>query len=76
MPNSITSDRQPPTLAEALTYTVPTTRRITGLGNTKIYDLIGSGALRAMKCGGRTLICARSLRAYLDNLPTLPSRTA
>lgn len=76
MPNLNHIDNQPPGTGGSLAYTVRDVQRVAGIGRTRIYELIGSGALRAMKCGGRTLICARSLRAYLDGLPTLPSRTA
>jgi excisionase family DNA binding protein len=68
------SSRALPNAAEALAYTVTDAKRVARIGRTKLYELIGSGALRAMKCGGRTLICADSLRRYLAHLPTLPAK--
>jgi excisionase family DNA binding protein len=38
-------------------------------GSTKLYDLIGSNKIRAVKDGGRTLIDIRSIDAYLASLP-------
>jgi hypothetical protein len=41
------------------------------LGHTKIYEEIGAGRLRAVKCGTRTLILARDAVAWERSLPTL-----
>ena len=54
---------------EPLAYRIPDASRITGLGNTKIYELIGQGVLDARKAGSRTLITAESLNRYIANLP-------
>jgi hypothetical protein len=44
------------------------------LGHTKIYEEIGAGRLRAVKCGSRTLILARDARVWERSLPTLTAR--
>ena len=54
---------------EALAYRIDDARRMLGLGTTKLYELIGAGALDARKCGARTLITGESLRAYAAALP-------
>ena len=41
----------------------------TGLGRTKIYEEINSGALKAKKCGTRTLISEESYKIWVSNLP-------
>lgn len=52
-----------------MAYTVPDACRTSGVGTTKLYELIGQGVLDARKAGRRTLITADSLRAYLSTLP-------
>ena len=54
---------------EPLAYRIPDAGRITGLGNTKLYELIGKGVLDARKAGSRTLITAESLHRYIASLP-------
>jgi excisionase family DNA binding protein len=61
----------------ALAYPITALRRVAGIGKTKAYKLIDEGRLEAIRSGGRTLISARSLRAYLDGLPrVMPKRRA
>lgn len=38
------------------------------LGRTKLYSLIKSGDLRALKCGRRTIITAKEINRFLKNL--------
>ena len=59
---------------EILAYPVADLRRVAGIGRTKTYELIAEGKIEARQCGGRTLIPAASLRAYLDGLPPAPVR--
>ena len=40
-----------------------------GVGRTKIYELIGSDALKARKLGKRTIILKEDLEAFLTSLP-------
>ena len=50
---------------EPLSVTVPTARRISGLGNTTIWGLIKDRKLETVHIGRRTLITYRSLVALL-----------
>ena len=43
--------------------------RIFGIGRTKLYELINSGDIEAVKLGRRTLIRTASARAFIDSLP-------
>jgi excisionase family DNA binding protein len=49
-----------------LAYRIPDAVRVSGLGRTKLYQLINTGKLRAIHVGGRRLILAESLRELLD----------
>jgi excisionase family DNA binding protein len=50
---------------EPLTVTVKETERITGLGTTTIYKLIGNKKLETTKIGTRTLIVYSSIKKLL-----------
>lgn len=41
---------------------------ISGIGRTKLYQAINSGALKARKFGKRTIILRDDLEAFLSNL--------
>ncbi len=56
-------------------YTVAEIIEITGLGRTKIYEEINSNALKAKKCGTRTLIEAASFEQWKNSLPTYQGNT-
>ena len=56
---------RPAPLPDALTYTVLDAMRVSGIGRTKVYELIKAGALKVNKSTGRTLIVGDSLRALL-----------
>jgi excisionase family DNA binding protein len=45
-----------------------------GIGRTKLYDLVKEGKLTPRKLGSRTLILTEELDAYIRGLPAL--RTA
>jgi excisionase family DNA binding protein len=49
-----------------LAYRIPDAVRVSGLGRTKIYELIKAGELKAVLVGGRRLIPADALKALLD----------
>jgi excisionase family DNA binding protein len=44
------------------------------IGRTAVYEEIASGRLDAKKRGKRTLIPRSSARAWLENLPPVPTR--
>ncbi len=48
----------------------------TGLGRTKLYQLINSGELKARKIGKRTIILKDDLEAFLNELQSYPSENA
>ena len=50
---------------EPLTVTVTEARRLTGLGTTTIYKLIGAKELQTVKIGARTLIVYSSIKKLL-----------
>jgi excisionase family DNA binding protein len=54
---------------EPLLYRPKEACRTLGIGPTKLYELIGAGALDARKLGGRTAITGDSIRRYAQNLP-------
>ncbi len=56
---------------EPLAYTIEGAREASGLARSRLFLLIASGELEARKAGRRTLILGNSLRAYLDQLPSV-----
>ncbi|HXP95303.1 MAG TPA: helix-turn-helix domain-containing protein [Telmatospirillum sp.] len=50
---------------ERLTCTIADACRATGLGRTKLYELIGEGHLATTTIGRRRLVLVRSLRTLL-----------
>ena len=52
-------------IIEPLAYSVREACRISSLGRTRLYQLIGEGRLEVRKIGKRTLIPAASLRALI-----------
>jgi excisionase family DNA binding protein len=59
-----------------LAYSVTGACDALGIRRTTLYRLIGEGQIEARQCGGRTLILADSLRAFLAKLPPAPIRKA
>lgn len=55
-----------PNTPEPLAYSVADACRVSSLGKTQIYALIGAGRLETRKVGKRTLIPAASLRALIE----------
>ena len=49
-----------------LTYSINEAIRISSIGRTKLYELIGSGELKVARVGRRTLVNAASLRQLID----------
>ena len=52
----------PPT---ALTVRIPEACRLTGIGRSKLYELIRAGEIRTIKVGTMTLIPVASLTEFL-----------
>jgi excisionase family DNA binding protein len=50
---------------EPLAYSINEACRVSSLGRTRLYQLIGEGQLEARKVGKRTLIPAASLRTLV-----------
>jgi hypothetical protein len=47
---------------------------MSGISESKIYELMLAGQLSALKCGSATLITIASIEAYLASLPLYVSR--
>ena len=60
----------------ALSYTIEEVQIATGLGRTKLYQIINSGELKARKVGKRTIILKDDLEAFLNNLQFYASKNA
>jgi excisionase family DNA binding protein len=56
-------------MTEVLAHTIADAVKISGIGRTSLYELIGAGKIEARKAGNRTLIPAESLRTYIAGLP-------
>jgi excisionase family DNA binding protein len=57
-----------------LVYAIAELTTLTGLGRTRLYELINAGELPARKVGRRTLVLKEDLEAFLRNLPTVVAR--
>jgi len=57
--------RTPVSGTKPLAVTIQDTRRIIGLGNTKVYELIKDGLIETRKVGTRTLVIYASLERLL-----------
>jgi hypothetical protein len=51
--------------SERISCTVPVACEATGLGRSKLYQLIGAGRIEKKKIDGRTLITIASLRSLI-----------
>ncbi len=54
------------TAGAPLAYSIKEASRATSLGRTRIYQLIATGRLEAVKIGSRTLIPAAALHKLLE----------
>ena len=66
---------KPPLVFQALTVRVREACRITGIGRSKMYQLMRSGDIATIKVGSITLIPMNSLEALLG-LHTRPASTS
>jgi hypothetical protein len=57
---------RPAPLPDALAYTIPDACRVSGIGRTKLYELIKAGRLGVCRAAGRVLVLGDSLRALLN----------
>ena len=51
---------------EPLAVSVEEAERLSGIGRTKLYELLGRGAIKSRKVGRRRLVIVWSLRAFLE----------
>ena len=51
---------------ERFTCTVPDALQATGLGRTKLYELISNGVIETTKVGTRTLVVVASLKRVAE----------
>jgi excisionase family DNA binding protein len=51
---------------DQITATVPEFLRLSGLGNTKTYELISKGELKSVRIGRRRLIILESYRDLIE----------
>ena len=56
------------TRLEPLSVDIPGACRLTELGRSKLYDLLGNGDIASVKVGKRRLIPVAGLRAWLQQL--------
>ena len=52
---------------DPIAVTVPTALKLTGLGRTKLYELIASKQIRSVRVGARRLVDFASLKAFLTS---------
>jgi excisionase family DNA binding protein len=50
---------------EPVTITIPDALRLSGLGRTKLYELLTKGEIQSVRVGTRRLIVFASLKALL-----------
>ena len=49
-----------------LTVRIPEACRMTGIGRSKLYELIKAGEIETIKVGSRTLVTVAGLEEFLD----------
>lgn len=52
---------------EPISITVPTALKLSGIGRTKLYELIASKQIRTVRVGARRLVDFASLKAFLTS---------
>ena len=62
--------------AEPLAVRIPDAVRMTGIGRSKLYELIASGDIETVKVGRCTLVPMESLRALLGKTRMVPGRSS
>lgn len=62
---------------EPMAFSIEQVQKLSGLGRTKLYEILRAGALPAKKLGKRTLILRSDLEAFLGDLkPYTPQQDA
>lgn len=61
-------------MKDKISLTIQDVSKATGIGRTKIFELIRDGKLPARKIGTRTIILAEDLKIFLDKLPSAGNR--
>lgn len=54
-------------------FSIEDIKGITGLGKTKIYEMLKDGNLKAKKIGTRTIVLKSDLETFLVNLENYPT---
>lgn len=57
---------QPQLPLDPLTVRIPVAMRLTGIGRSKLYELIKAGDLQTVKIGTATLVTMASLRRLVE----------
>jgi excisionase family DNA binding protein len=60
-----------PHRTDPLTVRIPEACRLTGIGRSKLYELISAGEIEIMKVGTITLIPVASLKTFLEQQRTV-----
>ena len=60
---------------ELLTVRIKDACRITGIGRSKLYELIATGEIEVIKVGAITLVPIEELRAFIARLRQCRQRT-
>jgi excisionase family DNA binding protein len=66
-------DQPPPQHLAPMAYSIPDACIVAGVGRSRMYEAIASGALRARKNGTKNLILRDDLLRWLESLPTAES---
>lgn len=56
--------------SNVLSLTIPRAVELSGIGRSRLYELIKSGDIQIRKCGSRTLIRYEDLKRFIDALPS------
>ena len=62
----LTTVKPTTSVLEPYAYRISDAVRMSGLGRTKLYELISSGELQSIRVGGRRLVPAESLKTLLQ----------
>ena len=66
LPKAATISETPQLPLEPLTVRIPVAVQLTGIGRSKLYELIAAGEVDVVKIGASTLITGASLRRLIQ----------